>query len=79
MLATAWKQTAGMNTERAAFLDQLTSAIDAGDRQAAAILPMFRDWLTDLAQDPEAARHEPGSVGYVTRMFALRELAKPSS
>ena len=79
MLATAWKQTAGMNTERAAFLDQLTSAIDAGDGQAAAILPMFRDWLTDLAQDPEAARHEPGSVGYVARMFALRELAKPSS
>lgn len=79
MLATAWKQTVGMDSKRAAFLDQLTSAIDAGDRQAAAILPMFRDWLTDLAQDPEAARHEPGSVGYVARMFALRELAKPSS
>lgn len=79
MLATAWKQTVGMNPKRAAFLDQLTSAIDAGDRQAAAILPMFRDWLTDLAQDPEAARHEPGSVGYVARMFALRELAEPSS
>ena len=79
VLATAWKQTAGMNTERAAFLDQLTSAIDAGDRQAAAILPMFCDWLTDLAHDPEAARHGPGSVGYVARMFALRELAKPSS
>ncbi|MBE5317473.1 MAG: hypothetical protein H4O13_18930 [Xanthomonadales bacterium] len=63
-----------MDTRRAAFLDQLTSAIDAGDRQAAAILPMFRDWLTDLAQDPEAARYEPGSVGYVARMFALREL-----
>ncbi len=79
MLATAAGQTAGMDTQRAAFLDQLTGAIDAGDRQAAAILPMFRDWLTDLAKDPEAARHEPGSVGHVARMFALRELAKPSS
>ncbi len=79
MLAMAARQTAGMDTQRAAFLDQLTEAIDAGDRQAAAILPMFRDWLTDLAQDPEAAQHEPGSVGYVARMFALKELAKSSS
>jgi hypothetical protein len=62
-----------MHTERAAFLDELAGAIDAGDGRAAAILPMFRHWLTELAQDPEAARHEPGSVGYVARMFALRE------
>lgn len=65
-----------MHTERAAFLDELTQAIDAGDGRAAAILPMFRDWLTELAQDPEAAKHEPGSAGYVARMFALRHLAE---
>lgn len=63
-----------MNAERAAFLDQLTEAIDAGDRRAAGILPMFRHWLIELAQDPEAAKHEPGSAGYTARMFALREL-----
>lgn len=54
---------APMNAERAAFLDQLTKAIDAGDGLAAAILPMFRHWLVDLAKDPEAARHESGSAG----------------
>jgi len=74
VLATAWKQTVGMDSKRAAFLDQLTSAIDAGDRQAAAILPMFRHWLIELARDPEAAKHEPGSAGYTARMFALRAL-----
>lgn len=79
MLATAAQQTAGMGTQRAAFLDELTEAIDAGDRQAAAILPILRDWLIDPAQDTEAAKHEPGSAGYTARMFALRELAKSSS
>lgn len=74
VLAIAWKQTAGMDTKRAAFLDQLTSAIDAGDRQAAAILPMFRHWLIEIARDPEAAKHERGSAGYTARMFALRAL-----
>ncbi|XAI95180.1 hypothetical protein [Dolichospermum phage Dfl-JY14] len=74
MLATAAGQTGPMNAERAAFLDELTEAIDAGDRRAAGILPMFRHWLIELARDPEAAKHEPGSVGYSARMFALREL-----
>ena len=74
MLATAWKQTAGMDTQRAAFLDKLTEAIDAGDRRAAGILPMLRHWLIELARDPEVAKHEPGSAGYTARMFALREL-----
>lgn len=68
-----------MNTERAAFLDELTVAIEAGDGRAAAILPMFRSWLVDLACDPEAARHEPGSAGYVARMFAIRNLAEAAS
>lgn len=74
-MATAAQHTGAMNTERTAFLDQLTEAVDAGDGRAAAILPMFRDWLTELARDPEAAKHEPGSAGYTARMFALRETA----
>lgn len=65
---------APMNAERAAFLDQLTKAIDAGDGRAAAILPMFRHWLVELANDSEAGRHEPGRAGYTACMFALREL-----
>jgi len=68
-----------MHAGRAAFLDELTGAIDAGDSHAAPTLPMFQHWLTELACDPEAARHEPGSVGYVARMFALRELGESAS
>jgi hypothetical protein len=64
-----------MNTERRAFLDQLAQVVDAGDRQAAAILPAFEPWLMRLLQDNEAAKFEPGSAGYVARMFALRTLA----
>lgn len=76
VLAEADGHIGAMNTERTVFLDQLTEAIDAGDGRAAAILPMFQDWLIDLMRDPEAAKHEPGSVGYVARMFALRHLAE---
>lgn len=65
-----------MDIQRAAFLDQLAEAIDAGDGRAAAILPMFRPWLVQLLQDREAATHEPGSAGYVARMFALRRLSE---
>jgi hypothetical protein len=79
VLATAGLQTVGMDTQRAAFLDELTQAIDAGDGRAALILPMFRDWLTELAHDPEAAKHEPGSAGYIARIFALRHLAEAAS
>ncbi len=79
VLAETAGHTDAMNTDRAAFLDRLAEAIDAGDGRAAAILPMFRPWLVDLLRDPEAAKHEPGSVGYVARMFALRKLAETPS
>jgi hypothetical protein len=79
VLTTALQQIDPMNAERAAFFDQLKGAIDAGDRKAAGILPMFRNWLTELAQGPEAAKHELGSMGFVARMFALRELAETTS
>lgn len=68
-----------MDSQRKQYLDRLTQAIDAGDRQAAAILPTFRPWLVELLEDPEAARYEPGSAGYVARMFALRELSERPS
>lgn len=68
-----------MNTERRAFLDQLAQAVDAGDPQAAAILPTFEPWLMRPLQDNEAAKFEPGSAGYVARMLALRALTHGSA
>lgn len=74
--AGAARQTGPMNAERAAFLDALARAIDAGDEEARVIFPTFRPWLVELLRDPEAAKHEPGSAGHVARMFALRELGE---
>lgn len=70
---------APMDTQRAHFLDQLAEAIDAGDGRAEAILPMFQPWLEQLLQDPEAAKHEPGSAGHTARMFALRRMTAGSA